>query len=106
METWHDKFDWDVLWRDDNFSQHPKNANRQSKRGRSSGGTTLFVKNKFQSYGNIEKQDVYHVIYKLDKNLFPVLDKTLYICFCTYHQMTLDGFNLEVPTILKNLCQT
>ena len=66
---------------DDNFSEHPKNANRQSKRGRSSGGTTLFVKNKFHSYGNIKKQDAYHVIYKLDKNLFPALDKTLYICF-------------------------
>ena len=66
---------------DDNFSEHPKNANRQSKRGRSSGGTTLFAKNKFQSYGNIEKQDAYHVIYKLDKNLFPALDKILYICF-------------------------
>ena len=40
-----------------------------------------YFKNKFQSYGNIEKQDAYHVIYKLDKNLFPALDKTLYICF-------------------------
>ena len=66
---------------DDNFSEHPKNANRQSKHGRSLGGTTLFVKNKFQSYGNIEKQDAYHIIYKLDKNLFPALDKTLYIFF-------------------------
>ena len=105
-ETWRDKFDWDVLSWDDNFSEHPKNANRQSKRGRSSGGTTLFVKNKFQSYGNIEKQNTYHVIYKLDKNLFPALDKHYISVFCTYHQMILDGFNLEFPTISKNLCQT
>ena len=63
-ETWRDR---NVLSWDDKFSEQPKNANRQSKRGRSSGGTTIFVKNEFQSYGNNEKQDAYHVNYKLDK---------------------------------------
>ena len=80
-ETWRDKYDLDILVWDDNFTEHSKLANRQSKSGRSSGGTTLFIKNETNAQGKIEYQDSYHAWYKLDNKLFPALNKPLYFCF-------------------------
>ena len=59
-ETWKDRFDSEILSWDDPISEYSKNANRQYKYGRSSGGTSVFIKCKIESNCKIEHQDAYH----------------------------------------------
>ena len=80
-ESWRDRYDPDILAWDDEFTEHSCLAKRDTKSGRPSGGTSLFIKNQTSRFGSIEKQDSYHVWYKLDKKHFPTLNKSVYICF-------------------------
>ena len=67
-ESWRDRYDPDILAWDDEFTEHSCLAKRDTKSGRSSGGTSLFIKNQTSRFGSIEKRDSYHVWYKLIKS--------------------------------------
>ena len=84
-ETWRDRHHPDVLSWDDKFSEHSYFAKRHTKTCRSSGGTSLFIKNDTCAFGNIECQDSYHVWYKLDKKIFPTINKLIYIYMFSVH---------------------
>ena len=102
-ESWRDRYDPDILAWDDEFTEHSCLAKRDTKSGRSSRATSLFIKNQTSRFGSIEKQDSYHVWYKLDKKLFPTLNKSVYICFSIFLLVLLGGLNQAIHTILKNL---
>ena len=80
-EKWRDRRDPDILSWDDKFCEHSYLAKRHTKTGRSSGGTSLFIKNDTSAFGITECQNSYHVWYKLDKKTFPTINKSIYICF-------------------------
>ena len=53
-ETWRDRYDqFDVIEWDDEFQEYSKNAYRDFRKGRSSGGTHLFIRKTINSYCNI-----------------------------------------------------
>ena len=58
-ETWRDRFDSDILDWDDVFIEVNKNAYRDFKKGRSSGGTSLFIRKTIQPYCTVMKHDAY-----------------------------------------------
>ena len=104
-ETWRDRQDPDILSWDDNFYEHSYPAKRHTKTGRSSGSTSLFIKNDTRAFGNIECRDSYHVWYKLNKKIFLTINKLIYVyiyVFCTFHLVLPDGFSQVIHFILKN----
>ena len=80
-ETWYDHRDPDVLSWYDKFSEHSYLAKGHTKTGRSSRGTSLFIKNDTSTIRSIECKDNYHVWYKLDKKIFLTINKSIYVCF-------------------------
>ena len=65
------------------FEEFSVNAIREFKKGRSSGGTTLFVEKVILPYVNVITQDAYRVWCKIDKKLFGSGDPQadIFICF-------------------------
>ena len=82
-ETWRDRVDSDLLEWDDDFQEFPKTAHRDFKKGRSSGGTHLFIKKTLLPHCKVLKQDAYRAWLKLDHELFADIDTDIYIC-CMY----------------------